>query len=104
MQTVLDTPVTIAPDVTKQRGDRMAEDLQAAADYARVLIIRHLAAAERMETGQMPACDYQYPDGSWCCNDARYFCMTTNAATSAEQTDALEHLALCSQHRLTCGR
>lgn len=73
---------------------------------ARILVIRHLAAAERMEAGQMPACDYRYPDGSWCCNDATFFCLTTDAATtdaatSEEQTDVLEHVALCSQHRLT---
>ncbi len=101
IEKVLDTPVTIRPDATKQRGDNTADELLAEDDYARVLIIRHLAAADRMEKGQMPACDYQYPDGSWCYNDATYFCMTTSAATSAEHTDALEHLALCSQHRVT---
>ncbi len=101
IQKVLDIPVAFRPDMTKQHGDRTAADRQAATDYARTLLIRHLAAAERMETGQMPACDYQYPDGSWCYNEATFFCMTANGATGAEQTDALAHVALCSQHRLT---
>jgi anti-anti-sigma factor len=87
----------IGPGVSKRRADCTPDELQAADEYAGVLIARDLAAAERMEAGQMPACDYQYPDGSWCDNDAMFFLMPVNA----EQADALEHIALCSEHRLT---
>jgi hypothetical protein len=109
IQRVLDASAPIRPGATKQRGDCTAEDLQAAAERDQVLIIRHLAAAERMEAGQMPACDYEYLDGTWCDNDATYFCMAitvadtsaTSVANLAEQTDPLEHIALCSVHRVT---
>ena len=87
----------IGPRVLRRRSDCTSEDLQAADEYAGVLTSRDLAAAERMEAGQMPACDYQYPDGSWCENDATFFLMPTGA----DQTDPLEHIALCSEHRLT---
>jgi hypothetical protein len=102
---VLDTPIAIGHAVTTRQAGRTSEELQPAVEYARLLIIRHLAAAERMEAGQMPACDYQYPDGSWCDHDATSFRMTNSgancAANSAEQTDPLEHIALCEQHRRT---
>jgi hypothetical protein len=89
--------VEVGPDVTRRRADCTAEELQVAAEYATVLIARDLAAAGRMEAGQMPACDHQYPDGSWCDHDAMFFRMVTRAG----QTRPLEHIALCAEHRLT---
>jgi hypothetical protein len=109
IQRVLDASVAIGPGATKQRSDCTAEELQAAAERDQVLIIRHLAAAERMEAGQMPACDYEYLDGTWCDNDATYFRMAisvadmsaTSVANRTDRTDPLAHIALCSVHRVT---